>query len=78
MLMRYALAQRDAVAAAVGVPRDLDEDGVTALLDRLSDAAGAARLSTLLERARSIGPKGDLLGVADSLFQWRTEMTRER
>lgn len=78
MAERYALLCRAAVARAVGVPRDLGEAELEALLDRLSAQAGQPAFTSLRDEARRAAHPGDLLTVARKLFDWKKEMTRER
>jgi len=75
----YAALTRQLAARAVGAPRDLADDDLTALLDRLGAQRGAAdslgHLGALAGLARD---RERLTAVAMSLFRWRLEMTRER
>ena len=48
---RYVQAVRDLVTRAVGAPRDLDEPGLDAFLDRLGENRGAGDRFTELARA---------------------------
>jgi hypothetical protein len=74
----YAALTRDAVARAVGAPRDLDPGQLDALLDRLSAGRGAAaRFSQLMAAAQGARTDGELMRAARGLFQWRMEMTRD-
>ncbi len=79
MAPAYAALTREAAARAVGAPRDLGEDQLDALLDRLGASRGLAeRYSSLAAEAAAARTNADLLSVARRLYQWRGEMTRDR
>ena len=75
----YAALTRALTAKAVGAPRDLNDDQMDALLDRLGQAkhAGAA-FSDLEREAREARDVAGLMTAARKLHQWRLEMTHER
>ena len=76
---RYAALTRQLAARAVGAPRDLPDDDLVALLDRLGAQRGAAdTLGHLGALAGATRDRGRLADVAMRLFRWRLEMTRER
>jgi hypothetical protein len=76
---RYAALTRGLAAQAVGAPRDLADDDLTALLDRLGAQRGAPdSLGALDIQARGVRDRDRLTAVAMRLFRWRLEMTRER
>jgi hypothetical protein len=76
---RYADLTRDLAARAVGAPRDLGGEALTAFLDRLGAQRGATdRLGELTVLARTAPDRARLIAVAEKLFRWRLEMTRER
>ena len=76
---RYAALTRALAARALGAPRELDGDDLTGLLDRLGAQRGAtdslADLSAQAERTRD---RDRLTAIAQKLYHWRLEMTRER
>ena len=79
MAPAYAALTREAAARAVGAPRDLGEDQLDALLDRLGASRGLGeRYSSLAAEAAAAKTNADLLSVARRLYQWRGEMTRDR
>lgn len=79
MAAPYAELMRAEVAHQVGAPKGLEGEELDGLLDRMGAAGGATqRFSTLIERARAVRTKGDLMEVARDLYRWRLEMTRER
>jgi len=79
MAPAYAALTREAAARAVGAPRDLGEDQLDALLDRLGAARGLEdRYSSLAAEAAAAKTNAELMSVARRLFQWRGEMTRDR
>ena len=79
MAPAYAALTRDAAARAVGAPRDLGEDQLSALLDRLGARHGLeVRFSSLAAEAAAAKTNVELMSVARRLFQWRGEMTRDR
>ena len=75
----YAALTRALTAKAVGAPRDLDDDQMDALLDRLGRAKHIDAAFTDLEReAREARDVVGLMAAARKLHQWRLEMTHER
>ncbi len=75
----YAALNREAAARAVGAPRDLGEDQLDGLLDRLGAARGLQdRYSSLAAEAAAARTNAELMSVARRLYQWRGEMTRDR
>jgi hypothetical protein len=75
----YAVLTRWIAAHAVGAPRDLDDDQMDALLDRLGQAKGAGTAFSELERrARDARDAPAMMNAAQALFRWRLEMTHER
>ncbi len=75
----YAALTRGLAARAVGAPRDLDDDQMDALLDRLAAAKGVAPpFSDLERRARDARDLPALMSATEALFKWRLEMTHER
>lgn len=79
MAPAYAALTREAAARAVGAPRDLGEEQLDALLDRLGAARGLQdRYSSLAAEAAAARTNAELVSVARRLFQWRGEMTRDR
>ena len=75
---RYADLTRDLAARAVGAPRDLGADDLTRFLDRLGAQRGAIDgLGELTTLARVAPDRARLTAVAQKLFRWRLEMTRE-
>jgi hypothetical protein len=75
----YAALTRIAAAQAVGAPRDLNDDQMDALLDRLGAARKLGRAFSDLERqARDARDVPALMAAARALYQWRLEMTHER
>ena len=79
MAPAYAVLSREAAARAVGAPRDLGDDQMDALLDRLGAARGLEdRYSSLAADAAAAKTNAELINVARRLFHWRGEMTRDR
>jgi hypothetical protein len=75
----YAALTRTLAAKAVGAPRDLDDDQMDALLDRLGRAKDIDAAFFDLERqAREARDVHGLMTAARKLHQWRLEMTHER
>ena len=75
----YAVLTRALAAQAVGAPRDLNDDQMDALLDRLGLAKHIAEPFSELERAaREARDVPALMAAARKLHQWRLEMTHER
>jgi hypothetical protein len=76
---RYAALTRGLAAQAVGAPRDLSDDDLTVLLDRLGVQRGTVdSLGALDIQSRGVRDRDGLTAVALKLFRWRLEMTRER
>jgi hypothetical protein len=74
----YAALTRDLAAKAVGAPRDLAPDALTAFLDRLGARRGTADTLGALTLLAGVAPdRGRLAAVAMKLYHWRTEMTGE-
>jgi len=78
MAPRYAALTRTAAAKAVGAPRDLTGDALTAFLDRVSRRESGDSLATLSAQADGVRDRTGLTALASRLYQWRLEMTRER
>ena len=79
MAPRYAALTRAAAAKAVGAPRDLTGDALTAFLDRVSQGAAADEsLAALTAQAETVQDRAGLTALARRLYHWRLEMTRER
>ena len=75
----YAVLTRALAAQAVGAPRDLNDDQMDALLDRLGQAKHTAEAFSELERgAREARDVPALMAAVRKLHQWRLEMTHER
>ena len=75
----YAVLTRNLAARAVGAPRDLNDDQMDALLDRLGRAKDIdAAFSDLEREAREARDVAGLMTAARKLHQWRLEMTHER
>lgn len=76
---RYAVMTRAIAARAVGAPKDLAGDDLTRFLDRLGAQRGAPdTLSDLTAMAEAAPDRERLTNVAQRLYRWRLEMTRER
>jgi hypothetical protein len=74
----YAVLTRELAAKAVGAPRDLAPDALTAFLDRLGAQRGAAdTLGSLTLLAGAAPDRARLEAVARKLYHWRGEMTGE-
>jgi len=78
MAPRYAALTRAAAARAVGAPRDLAGDELTAFLDRVSRREEGDSLSLLTALAGGVRDRAGLTAIARRLYLWRLEMTRER
>jgi len=78
MAPRYAALTRAAAARAVGAPRDLTGDSLTAFLDRMSRREGGDSLADLSAQADTVRDRAGLTALARRLYHWRLEMTRER
>ena len=83
MASPYAALTQKAAARAVGAPRNLTGDALTGFLDRL----GAQRslpdsLAALTQQAAGAqggaAGRAGLTALAERLYRWRLEMTRER
>lgn len=75
----YAALTRALAAKAVGAPRDLDDDQMDLLLDRLGGLKQTSAAFSDLEReAREARDVAGLMSAARKLHQWRLEMTHER
>jgi hypothetical protein len=76
---RYAALTRGLVAKAVGAPRELAGAPLTEFLDRLGRQKGApGSLSAMTAEAEAASDRARLVDIANRLFRWRLEMTRER
>jgi len=73
----YLELNRNAVAKALGATR-LSGAELDAYLDRLGERTGAGRLSALAEQVSAVRDRDGLTRLAQRLYQWRLEMTRER
>jgi hypothetical protein len=74
----YAELTRQLAARAVGAPRTLGSDALTAFLDRLAAKRGATdSLAYLTLTARTASDPERLTDAARKLYRWRTEMTGE-
>jgi len=79
MALPYAALIRRRTAHAVGAPRGLEDDQLTAFLDRVSAASGAGQTySALLEKAERAQTPADLMQVAGDLNRWKKELIRGR
>jgi hypothetical protein len=78
MAPRYAALTRAAAARAVGAPRDLTGDELTAFLDRVNRREEGDSLALLTAIAGGVRDRAGLTAVARRLYLWRLEMTRER
>jgi len=75
----YAALTRAAAARAVAAPRELAGEDLTAFLDRLGAQRGTdRRLADLALEADRVRDRKGLTEVAQRLYRWRLEMTRER
>ena len=78
MAGRYLDLTRSAVVRALGAGR-VPPDELDAFLDRLAEKSGVAyRLAVLVPETRAVKTRADLTRVAQSLYQWKMEMTGER
>jgi hypothetical protein len=76
---RYAALTRGIAARAVGAPKELSGEPLTRFLDRLGAQRGALdTLNDLTAMAEAAPDRERLTSVAQRLFRWRLEMTRER
>jgi hypothetical protein len=79
MAPAYAALTRKAAARAVGAPRELTGDGLIDFLDRLGRQRGLAdNLASLSHEAGRVENRPGLTTLAERLYRWRLEMTRER
>ncbi|MGA0544031.1 DUF4350 domain-containing protein [Brevundimonas sp. VNH65] len=79
MAAPYAQWTRSTVARAVGAPRDLDDAGLDAFLDRVGVTVGTTHAYTALAGdAQAAKTAGDLMRVARNLHRWTEETTRAR
>ena len=75
---RYADLTADLAARAVGAPRGLGGDALTAFLDRLSARRRLPRPFSALESDARVSPNAiRLVAAAGRLHRWRHEMTGE-
>jgi len=75
----YVALTQKAAARAVGAPRELTGDTLTRFLDRMAAQRGVAdTLSGLSADAGHVAGRGGLTALAQRLYRWRLEMTRER
>jgi hypothetical protein len=75
---RYADLALEQAARAVGAPRDLRGDDLVAFLDRLAARRGALdRLGPLIAAARAAPDRHRVAALAQSLYRWKLEMTRD-
>ncbi len=75
----YVALTQKAAARAVGAPRELTGDALTRFLDRMAAQRGLAdTLSGLSADAGHVAGRGGLTALAQRLYRWRLEMTRER
>jgi hypothetical protein len=79
MAPRYADLTRKAAAKAVGAPAGLAGDDLTDFLDRLGQGRGLSEtLADLSAQAAQVRGRPALAALAQRLYRWRLEMTRER
>jgi hypothetical protein len=75
----YVALTQKAAARAVGAPRELTGDALTRFLDRMAAQRGLAdTLSGLSADAGQVAGRNGLTALAQRLYRWRLEMTRER
>jgi hypothetical protein len=79
MIARYAIATRDAVAHAIGIPPELEPEAAAAALRKV-EQAGKVRdeFASLLREARAVSDRKDALWLARRLYRWRVEMMHGR
>ena len=78
MAGRYLDLTRKAVVEALGADR-VPPDELDAFLDRLAEKSGVShRLANLVPETRAVKTRADLTRVAQTLYQWKMEMTGER
>jgi hypothetical protein len=83
MASPYAALTQKAAARAVGAPRELSGEGLTAFLDRMGAQRGLPDSLSALTQDAARAPDGasgraSLTALAGRLYRWRLEMTRER
>jgi len=79
MAPRYAALTRAIATKAVAAPRDLAGPQLDAFLDRMGAQRGAqGRLADLVAEADRVSDRPGLTALAQKLYRWRLEMTRER
>ena len=75
----YIALTQKAAARAVGAPRELTGDALTRFLDRMSAQRGLTdTLTGLSAEASHVAGRAGLTALAQRLYRWRLEMTRER
>ncbi|MEJ0066677.1 MAG: hypothetical protein WDM85_15730 [Caulobacteraceae bacterium] len=75
----YVALTQNAAARAVGAPRELTGDALTRFLDRMAAQRGLAdTLTGLGAEAGHVAGRAGLTALAQRLYRWRLEMTRER
>jgi hypothetical protein len=74
----YAALARATVATALATSRDLSDEELGAMLDRLGEARNAGRFTELAAEADRVRDRAGLLQVARKLYNWKLEMTRGR
>ncbi len=75
----YVALTQKAAARAVGAPRELTGAALTRFLDRMAAQRGLAdTLSGLSAEAGHVAGRAGLTALAQRLYRWRLEMTRER
>jgi hypothetical protein len=79
MAPAYIGYTRKAAARAVGAPRELTGDQLTAFLDRLAAQRGLTdTLAGFEAEAGRVQRRTGLTALSQRLYRWRLEMTRER
>jgi hypothetical protein len=75
----YVALTQKAAARAVGAPRELAGEALTRFLDRMAAQRGLSdTLSGLSAEAGHVAGRNGLTALAQRLYRWRLEMTRER
>jgi hypothetical protein len=75
----YVALTQNAAARAVGAPRELTGEALTGFLDRMAAQRGLSdTLSGLSAEAGHVAGRNGLTALAQRLYRWRLEMTRER
>jgi len=75
----YVALTQKAAARAVGAPRELTGDALTRFLDRMAAQRGLTdTLAGLSAEAGHVAGRAGLTALAQRLYRWRLEMTRER